>query len=137
MQAETVALVTTIVVSGVGSSLATIRILLHQMNQMEIRLTDQIKENRTAIAENRTAIAENRAAIKENCTGIKENCIRLDDQSRRFDEMNGELRDLAGETQKTRESLARVEGFLMGSGDFRLGGPFPPADNEPPTDRAQ
>ena len=130
MQAETVALVTTIVVSGVGSSLATIRILLHQMNQMEIRLTDQIKENRTAIA-------ENRAAIKENCTGIKENCIRLDDQSRRFDEMNGELRDLAGETQKTRESLARVEGFLMGSGDFRLGGPFPPADNEPPTDRAQ
>ena len=118
MQAETVALVTTIVVSGVGSSLATIRILLHQMNQMEIRLADQIKENRTATA-------ENRAAIKENST-------RLGDQSRRFDEMNGELRDLAGETQKTRESLARVEGFLMGSGDFRLGGPVQSADDEPP-----
>ena len=52
MQAETVALMITIVVSGLGSSLAIIRIVLYHMRQMERRLTDQIKENRAAIKEN-------------------------------------------------------------------------------------
>lgn len=121
MQAETVALVITIVVSGLGSSLATIRILLHQMNQMEIRLTDQIKENRAEIKENRTAIKENRAKLEDHSR-------RFDQIDGRLDRMNGRLDDHQGETQKVREGLARVEGFLMGPGSFRLGDPDPPAD---------
>ena len=131
MQAETVALVITIMVSGLGSSLATIRILLHQMNQMEVRLTDQIKENRTAIGENRTAIEENRAQIIKNSAKLDEHSRRLDDIDGRLNGQQGESRDMAGEIQKVRESLARVEGFLMGSGDFRLSAPGPLTGEEP------
>ena len=65
------------------------------------------------------------------------NGARLEDHSRRFDEMIGRLRDQDGvlrnqgvELQKVRESLARVEGFLMGSTDFRLRGPGT-SDDEP------
>lgn len=127
MQAETVALVITIVVSGLGSSLSTIRILLHQMNQMEIRLTDQIKENRTAIKENRTQIIRNSAQLEDHSR-------RFDEMSGRLNDQHGELQGQGGELQKVRESLARVEGFLMGSGNFRLSGPGLLADDEPSPD---
>ncbi len=127
MQAETVVLMITIVVSVLGSSLGTIRILLHQMNRMESRLTDQIKENRTAIGENRDAIHENRIRIERCSAQLEEHDRRFDAMDARFDRMDGRMdrmserqEDHQNETQKVRETVARVEGFLMGSGEFRL-----------------
>ena len=140
MEAETVALLITIVGSGLGSSLATIRILLHQMNQLEVRLTDQIKENRAEIKENRAQINENRVEIHKNGVQITKNGAQitknrsqLEEHCRRLGEMSGQLSDQQGGLRDVRESLARVEGFLMAPEGFRPRGPLPVAVDEPIT----
>ncbi len=138
MQAETVVLMITIVVSVLGSSLGTIRILLHQMNLMESRLTDKITENRAAIHENHDAIHENRIRIERCSTQLEEHDRRFDAMDARFDRMDARQdrmserqEDHQNETQKVRETVARVEGFLMGSGEFRLSTPSLLPDEKP------
>ncbi len=145
MQAETVVLMITIVVSVLGSSLGTIRILLHQMNLMESRLTDKITENRAAIHENRDAIHENRIRIERCSAHLEEHDRRFDAIDARFDRMDARFdrmdarqdrmserqEDHQNETQKVRETVARVEGFLMGSGEFRLSTPSLLPDEKP------
>ncbi len=142
MQAQTVVLMITTVVSVLGSSLAIIRILLNQMNLMESRLTDQIKENRTAIGENRDAIHGNRIRIERLSAHLEEHDRRFDAMDDRMDKMDGRMdrmgerqEDHQNETQKVRETVARVEGFLMGSGEFRLSPPSPLIGEEPSSSR--
>ncbi len=174
MQAETVVLMITIVVSVLGSSLGTIRILLHQMNLMESRLTDKITENRAAIHENRIRIERCSAHLEEHDRRFDAMDARFDRMDERFDRMDARMDKMDGrmdkmdgrmdgrmdrmdgrmdarmdkmdgrfdkmiarqedhqnETQKVRETVARVEGFLMGSGEFRLSTPSLLPDEKP------
>ena len=104
MDANSVAIMITIVVSVLGSSLTTIRLLLRQMNHLEVKLTAQSKD-----ADEKFTTRIDR--LDEKFT------TRIDRLDEKF---TGRLDRLDDKVTDIRERLARVEGHLMAPEGFTL-----------------
>ena len=136
MDANSVAMVITIVVAVLGSSLTTIRLMLRQMNNSEARLTarfDRFEEKVTGQFKDVTAQFKDvtgqfkdvagqfkdadekfTAQLKNSHEKITGRIDRLDDKvTGRIDRLDDKVTDIG-------ERLARVEGHLMAPEGFTL-----------------
>ena len=140
MDANSVAMVITIVVAVLGSSLTTIRLMLRQMNNLEARLTarfDRFEENVTAqfkdvagqfkdadekvaaqfkdvAGQFKDADEKVAAQFKDADEKVTDRIDRLDDKvTGRIDRLDDKVTDIG-------ERLARVEGHLMAPEGFTL-----------------
>ena len=118
MDANSVAMVITIVVAVLGSSLTTIRLMLRQMNNLEARLTarlDRFEENVTAQFKDVAGQFKDVAGqFKEADEKVADRIDRLDDK------VTGRIERLDDKVTDIGERLARVEGHLMAPEGFTL-----------------
>ena len=143
MDANSVAMVITIVVAVLGSSLTTIRLMLRQMNNSEARLTarfDRFEEKVTAQFKDVTAQFKDVTAQFKDVTGqfkdvagqFKDADEKLTAQLKNSDEkitgridrlddkVTGRIDRLDDKVTDIGERLARVEGHLMAPEGFTL-----------------
>ena len=123
MDADTVAVMITIVVSVLGSSLMTVRLLLQQMNHLDKKFDTKFDGLNTkfdtkfdGLNTKVTALDTKVTALDTRVTGLDTKVTALDTRSnRRIDRLEKRLAAL----DDVKEGLARIEGYLMAPGGFR------------------
>ena len=123
MEADTVALMITIVVSVLGSSLTTIRMMTGQLNRLDDRLTGRLDQQSDQLRALTAQVHENAGELRRVSAQLKEHDRRLGDMCAELREQRAELKDQRGELAKMGEGMARIEGFLMAPEGFRPQGP--------------
>ena len=115
MDADTVAVMITIVVSVLGSSLMTVRLLLQQMNHLDTKF-DGLNTKFDGLNTKVTALDTKVTALDTRVTELDTKVTALDTRSnRRIDRLDKRLAAL----DDVKEGLARIEGYLMAPGGFR------------------
>ncbi len=136
----------TIVVAVAGSALATVGLLLKQMNHLETKLetkiagldtkfTDKIDALDTKVTDKidalDTKVTDKIDALDTKVTVLDTKVTALDTK---ITVLEGKIDTMGGDVADTRERLARVEGHLMAPQGFALRTPKPPATVDPPAD---
>ena len=144
MDADTVAVMITIVVSVLGSSLMTVRLLLQQMNHLDKKFDTKFDglntkfdglNTKVTVLETKVTVLDTKVtALDTKVTALDTKVTALDTRSnRRIDRLEERLTVL----DDVKEGLARIEGYLMAPGGFRPHRPrSSAAEGAAPEDRA-
>ena len=141
---NTLALLVTLLVAIMGSTLTIITLMFRQFNQLDTKIGNL--DTRVGGLDTKIGNLDTRVTGLENTVTTLDG--KFDTLKTRFDALDGKVDALDGkvdaldgkfdhmgrDVSDARERLARIEGHLMAPEGFRMRGAHPPAPDQPSTE---
>ena len=127
MEADTVVLMITIVVSVLGSTLTVVTLMFRQFNHFDNKL-DRLDTRVAGLEASVSALDASVSALDARVGGLDARVGGLDAKVTALD---AKFDVMARDVSDARERLARVEGHLMAPEGFTLRTPQPPTTEDP------